>query len=226
MKINFVTAIHGDEPAPTLALASMGIKQIVGNPLALERRVRFVDKDLNASFGLEGNLYEVRRAKQLINQLREDETVIDLHTFTGESPPYVIIVDKDQLPLASVLGIQRVVFMAFNPKRGHALINYRRGISVELGQHEDFSTVFENVRRIVRNLKVRQKKQIELYEVIGKYTQKGNYKNFKQYKDGYFPLLASDRAYQIHGWYALKAREVKLNEFFTPRVFYIYLNYK
>ncbi len=208
MKIRYVTGIHGNEIAPILALASLGKRQLVANPLGVAKRMRYVEKDMNASFGLESGEYEVRRAKEVLREIDGREVVIDLHTFRGQSDPFVIVVDKKMLRLAARLGMEKVVYMKFNPKQGHALINYRQGVSVELGQHDDYERVFSRVKRMVRRLEDDLEDEIEIYEVIGKYEQEGDYRNFVKNVDGYYPVLASKKAFEIHGWYALKARKV------------------
>lgn len=65
-KVQFVTALHGNEYMPTLAIASLGCKQIIGNPKALAAGKRFIDADLNGVFGLNGKGYEHRRSKELL----------------------------------------------------------------------------------------------------------------------------------------------------------------
>ncbi len=208
MIIRYVTGLHGNEIAPILALASLGKNQLVANPLAVTKKVRYVERDMNVAFGLEGNEYEVQRAKEVLQQIDSRETVVDLHTFAGKSEPFVIVVDKKMLKLAAKLGIRKVVYMKFNPKQGHALINHRKGVSVELGQHSDYRGVFQRVKMIVERLKKGIENEIEVYEVIGKYDKGEKYRNFVKNADGYYPVLASKKALEIHGWYALKARKV------------------
>ena len=67
-KIQFVTAVHGNEMMPTLALASIDAQQIVANPRALARGVRFAEKDLNASFGT-GETVMRRKSYRIIKDL-------------------------------------------------------------------------------------------------------------------------------------------------------------
>ncbi|NOY14762.1 MAG: hypothetical protein GXP43_00935 [bacterium] len=207
MKLRYITAIHGNEPAPVLALASLGIPQTIANPLALRKKVRYVDKDMNASFGLSGDGYEIKQARKILQLIKKDEFVVDLHTFTGQSPPFVIVVDKQLLTFAAGLGIKHIVFMDFNPKAGHALINHRKGVSIETGQHQDFEKVFDTINQLVSCLtnKKRGDHDACLYKVVGAYDTPGRYVNFKTRSDGHVPILASPKAHQIHGWYALRA---------------------
>ena len=65
MKYKIITGIHGDEIAPILAMSLLGKQQLIANPKAVLRKKRFIDKDLNASFGIRKNYYEADRAKLL-----------------------------------------------------------------------------------------------------------------------------------------------------------------
>lgn len=204
--IQFVTAVHGNEPMPTLALADMGVKQIVANPRALARGVRFTEMDLNASFGRKSETYEEQRARELMRKLDREKLVVDFHTFSCKSEPFGIIVDFAMLPLARKLGVKRVVYMKYNIKGGHALINYCPGVSVEVGSHTDPDS-FELTQKIVNNLKRGIEHKIQVYEVFGRIKEKGEYTNF-QSTGKFFPVLYGERAYDSQKFYGLKAKEI------------------
>lgn len=208
-EIQFVTTIHGNEPVPGRALRGMGEKHVVGNPLALLLRRRFVNRDLNASFGSRGLTYEELRAPMVLNQLNKEDLVVDFHTFSCESPPFAIIVDPSMLPLAASLGVDRVVYMKFSTKGGHALLNHRNGVSVEVGNHQDPKSS-DLTKEIVTRLKTKgvYPEPIDLYEVFGKIETPGNYTNFVEHPDGFFPVLSGEKAYIKQGFYGLKARQV------------------
>lgn len=204
--IQFVTAVHGNEPIPTLALASMGEKQIIGNPRALARGVRFIEKDFNASFGTGGNTYEERRARELVKSSDINHDIIDFHTFSCESEPFALIVEMTQLKLAKTLGVKHIVYMKHNIKAGHSLINYFPGVSVEVGSHRDPSG-FALTQKIVKNVKAGSPFVVKIYEVYDRITERGEYRNFVE-KDGFIPVLYGERSYDNQGFYGLKAREI------------------
>lgn len=208
MKMQYVTAVHGNELLPTLALASIGVKQVVANPRALARGLRYCEKDLNASFGTNENSYEEKRARELLTRLDQGGMVVDFHTFSCESEPFAIVVDSAMLPLASSLGIKRVVYMKHNIKDGHALINYCRGVSVEVGGHTDpnsFATTLIIVNKLERD-GIKPGK-VRVYEVCGRIEERQDYVNFIEI-DGVVPVLYGERAYPGQGFYGLKAREI------------------
>lgn len=207
-RLQFVTALHGNEPLPVLALASQGVRQVVANPKALATNKRFVEQDMNASFGTGGMRYEERRAREVLRQLRPLMSVIDLHTFSAASPPFAIIVDLKMLPLAKRLQLKHIVYMKHNIKAGHALINHVDGVSVEVGKHNDpisFHLALELVERLGRNdtLAIMS----EVYEVYDIITTPGSYTNFSLHQEGFFPVLAGENAYNHYG---LKARRMEV----------------
>jgi len=206
-KVQFVTAIHGDEYLPVLALANLGVKQLVANKNALILRKRFVEKDLNASFGTSGGSYEEKIARKILKKIDKNKIVLDLHTFSAKSEPFVVIVDLKMFAFAKKLGFIHIVYMKHNIKNGHALINYVNGVSIELGKHDDikvFSRVVDLAKCIANNHK--QKKTI-LYKVYGKIEKPGNYKNFKKYKNSFIPILAGEKSYNFYG---LKGRKIDI----------------
>ncbi len=207
-KIQFVTAVHGNEIMPTLALASEGIEQIVGNPAAVAKGVRFIEKDLNASFGAGGNTIEEKRARELDSLIDKKRLVIDIHTFSCVSEPFAIVVDLDMMPLASSLGVKHVVYMKHNIKGGHSLINHHPGVSVEVGSHNDPKS-FEITKNVVKKVIKDGIKpdKVKIYEVFGRIEEKGEYINFEE-KNGFVPVLYGERAYDSAGFYGLKAREI------------------
>jgi len=206
--IQFVTAVHGNEIMPTLALVSIGIDQIVANPRALSRGVRLTEADLNASFGTGGDSYEEKRARELMKILNKKKLIVDFHTFSCASEPFAIIVDMAMLPLAASLGVKRVVYMKHNIKGGHALINHRLGVSVEVGEHSNI-TSFDTTLKIVGRLQKSGIKpgKVKIYEVYGRIEEQGEYKNFVE-RDGFIPVLYGERAYPDQEFYGLKVREI------------------
>lgn len=206
-KIVFVAGLHGNETASIKALTENNINFILGNPRAYEQNLRFTEKDLNASFGLPDDSYESRRAKEILEEIDKDALVVDFHTTGKEDRPFVIIVDKKMISLAKRTGIQRVVMMKHNIKKGHALINYRGGVSVETGTYQSEKS-YQTTLMVVENILSGKKHPITLYEVYDEIREAGNYKNFKIHKNGFIPILANEPEYEQQGLFGLKARKL------------------
>lgn len=202
--VKLVTALHGNEPLPVLAMASLGLEQVVANPVALAHNQRFMELDMNAAFGPGGQTLEERRAVEVLKQIKPNQLVVDLHTMSADSPPFAIVVDLQMVSLARLLGLDKVVYMGHNIKAGRALINYRRGVSVEVGQHDDARS-FEQVLQLTVSLKSGEPRKVEIFEVYDKITEPGEYHNFELHPEGFYPVLAGEKAYNFPG---LKARKI------------------
>jgi Ser/Thr protein kinase RdoA (MazF antagonist) len=209
MPITFVAGLHGNERLPVQALIDSGIDFILGNPLAYERNVRFVDEDLNASFKKTGDSYEVRRAAEILNTIPADSLVIDFHTTTATTEPFVILADPAMEDFARSLGISNIVLMKHSIKEGHALINHAPGVSVELGKHDDVSAGYDLVMSIVKNVGEMPRVEHNLFEVYDVLREDGEYKNFIEHADGFVPILYGEEAYRNSGIFGLKARRVQ-----------------
>lgn len=201
-----VTALHGNEYMPTLAIADLGLPQIVGNPRALAEGKRCIDADLNGVFGLKGDGYEHARAKELLKLITTDTPVVDFHSFSPESEPFAIYVDEAMLPLAKKLGVKNIVYMKLNYKQGKALLHMRPGVSVEVGKYTAPES-YRLTQQIVANLQadVVPKMRHKIYEVYDIITKPGEYQNFRRHKEGFYPVLAGQQSYDFYG---LKARKI------------------
>ena len=206
-RIQFVTALHGDERAPVLALASRNIEQIVANTAALAVGKRFIDMDMNKAFGTQGNTLEEIRAREVIKLIDPKSLIVDFHSTSAKTQPFAIIVDLKMLPFVSTIGLRHVVYMKHNIKSGHSLIDHCNGVSVETGIH-DTSESFQTTLSVVDKAKNGVSSDIELYEVTGIIDKPGEYINFRKHKDGFFPVLAGEKAYDFFG---LKAQRLTID---------------
>jgi len=203
-KFVYITGLHGDEPIPVIALAVIGSEQLVGNPKALSVGKRFINNDLNKSFGIDKSGYEFKRAKEILKLIPKKAIIIDFHTCSAVSPPFVIVVDKKMLSFARKTGLKHVVFMKYIINNGHSLINYRKGISIEVGQHKRYDS-FQTMLKVIKNLQLNKIVEQKIYEVYDKITISGGYSNFKKYRDNFYRVLAGENAYNFYG---LKAKKI------------------
>lgn len=207
-KIVFVAGVHGNELMPIVSLTQSGIPFVLANEAAVKAGVRFLEEDLNAAFSVDRETYEAKRARQVLEIIPPDSKVIDFHSASVETEPFAIIVSLAMLSLARSLGVQHVVHMKYNVKEGHALINHRNGVSIEVGNHGDVDSI-QRTQEFAENVCGKQH-SVLLYEVYDRILQPGNYVNFQEYQDGderFIPVLAGTRPY--HGGYGLKARIVE-----------------
>lgn len=205
--IVFVAGLHGNEQMPVRALTENGMPFILGNPMAYEKNVRFIEQDINASFGLVCKNYECIRAQEILDEIPENSLVADFHTTTNEDRPFVIVVDEIMIPFARKTGIERVVLMRHNIKKGNALINRRNGISIEVGRHKDQES-YKTTSNVAQSILNGTERSVVLYEVYDEIRKPGNYENFLEHQDGFIPVLAQEPEYECEGLFGLKARRL------------------
>ena len=106
MRILAIISTHGNELLGPNVLAYMLAKRskllediefIIANPRAYAKNVRYIESDLNRSYGLGLDTYEGQRAKVIEERIRllKPELVLDFHTTTAEQPNILITADKD-----------------------------------------------------------------------------------------------------------------------------------
>ena len=121
-EILFISATHGNERFSVAVMEEMqrtydpakyGYDWIIGNPLALEKGTRFVDKDLNRSApgNPESQYYEGRRAAEIIRLSQKYDAVIDIHGSVAECGIVTIVPypTAENLALAKSIPVKRSV---------------------------------------------------------------------------------------------------------------------
>ena len=179
----FFGGVHGNEPAGVQALqnifaslTSNGAKfrgqcfGIAGNLAALEKKVRFIDEDLNRiwlphrmeNLSFPKVARSVEEAEMvslniLIHQILEEAPppfyFIDLHTTSGETEPFIVMNDNllnrkftQNYPLPCILGIEEYLtgaLLSYINELGYVAFGF------ESGQHEDSGAV-TNAERFVQ----------------------------------------------------------------------------
>src|SRR4030042_5415446 len=92
-KIVFITGVHGDEYSPVKVMDKLNVyPYLIANPQAMKIKKRYLETDLNRSFpGCLIGSYEEKLAINLLKKLKEYSAVVDLHTASCSTPPFVII---------------------------------------------------------------------------------------------------------------------------------------
>ena len=117
------------------------IEMVIGNPLAYERGVAFVESDLNRSFpGNPRGTYEQRRAYELMNAITAADFVVDIHsTRTTTSPDEAMCIvvrwDDEMRDLIRFLAPPKVLVMRHNAS-GALIAHAKTGIALEYGANE------------------------------------------------------------------------------------------
>lgn len=120
----FIVCTHGNESAPLEVLKNViqeygeenfysRCDYIIANPKALEKNIRFTEADLNRIYpgNSQSELYEERRAAELLIYAKQFRYVIDLHTTTADSGIFTLVTKgtKGNNELASKLLPKKIV---------------------------------------------------------------------------------------------------------------------
>jgi predicted deacylase len=152
--------IHGNEPCGVRALEKLeaflvsgelkvksgSLTLIRGNIEALQVNKRFITQNLNRLFkknnGL-GPCYELLRAEQLKPLLRAADYILDIHSTSQPSPPFILCEEPDT-EFARSLNIRWIVlgWAALDPSLDGDTCTWaarhgRKAVTLECGQHED-----------------------------------------------------------------------------------------
>lgn len=194
--IIFVGGVHGSEPLPIVGLQLARVPHLVGNPQALEKRVRYIDQDLNRAFeNTNGSDYESGRARHLLERISPNAFVIDLHTASRVTVPFCVVTDKDMSILAAIAGIKHVVYF---PRSSHfisgSLIHVRKGMVIECGGHTD-SEVPKRVVSWIEHLK-KGKVLVEpkIFEVFDVIAESREYEDFVSTGD-FYPVFSHTKSH-------------------------------
>jgi len=172
-QVLFTVGVHGDEQSPVIVAKSILGKDnfLIGNPRALKKNVRYIESDLNRSFpGNPGGTIEERRAGQLVEKLERYKRVVDFHTATCATSPFVITtkITQRHMALASKTGVGKIVLMSREFGAGKSLIDFVPvGISIESGREKSAKTkeVIEKIMLQILNKEPSKKKTV-IYEVF------------------------------------------------------------
>jgi succinylglutamate desuccinylase len=155
--------VHGNEPcgvnavnklrqkldAGELSLVAGTLTLIVANPYALEKKARFVSRNLNRLFkenAQEAPCDELRRAEELKPFLVGIDYLLDLHSASMTSPPFLLC-DLQELEMADKLGIDFAVLgwgsldtdATCGDTEAWARSHGACSFTLECGQHQDSS---------------------------------------------------------------------------------------
>lgn len=228
-----VVCLHGDEPYGLEVERELSnkMKTIIGNPIALEEKKRFLESDLNRIFpGKKEGDYEEKRAVEILEEIKEFEYIIDVHSSSSNVELFGIITkpDKKKIEFAKSLGLKRLVIMEKNISEGKSMIdNVECGISLEIGPHEkegNAEKVIDSINKFLNSNE--SSNEIETYVVFDIIKaddfKEAKINNFIPVKKGeiiatgekekiaefdFIPVLVNERSYD--GVLCLAARKLK-----------------
>ncbi len=102
-QITIIGGIHGDEPSGVQIIHMLSdylsnhkingsVKLIIANERAINKNVRYIEKDVNRSFpgNLSSGIYEERLAAKIFSEIQNSNFVLALHATKSSPPPFAI----------------------------------------------------------------------------------------------------------------------------------------
>lgn len=155
--VSVIGGVHGNEVcgvetirkfSNSLQIECGTIQWILGNPLAIERRVRQTDTNLNRMFkdakdlsAQELSSYERKRAEELMEYLDKSDAMLDIHSSASPSSIPFVICEPHSFEVARTLPVSIISYGwdALEPGGTDHYMNRQNkiGICIECGYHDD-----------------------------------------------------------------------------------------
>ncbi len=163
-EVLLIAYTHGNEPIGMLVVKELlknkilaeKFNYVIGNPRALEKKVRFIDVDLNRSAPGKKNskLYEEQRAYDLVRLFKDYKYVIDFHSTTANNRTVIIIPRLDIYSLALALAFDIDEILIWPPSNMKSkigpLMQYKDyGIEIEVGIKNYNKSILDNLVKVV-----------------------------------------------------------------------------
>jgi succinylglutamate desuccinylase len=216
-KIAIVGCLHGDELIGKYVLDeltksnNLNIRFFLGNEKAIKQNKRFIETDLNRCFpGKKDGNHEEKLAHNLTKKLCKYDLVIDIHSTTAKTDPFIIITKQNKkiIDFVKKIPIKNTVFMRNSIASGKALIDHVQcGISLEFNKDFDpiqvKNTIIDTINNIYKNkeqTKFSKQESFEVYDIIKKsdvkYPEINNFRLTKLDNDSFYPILFGTDAYK------------------------------
>lgn len=109
--------VHGDERVGVIALKNQSRKIklkkgclyiVFANPPAIKKDRRYIGKNLNRCFykNNNGQTYEDKRARRLMNILDKCEALLDMHAYSNQEGPVFAICEKSAFDVAKIFDVE------------------------------------------------------------------------------------------------------------------------
>lgn len=242
-KILFISATHGDEGFSIKVLDELerkypkdkySFERIIGNPKALSKNIRFIQGDLNRSApgNIKSEIYEEKRAAEIMKKIKQYKFVIDLHGANSKCGVVIIISypSLENIILSGLFPIKRVVIWYTSDCLENGPITQfcqSPGLEIECGPKTDLN-VQKELKKVLKEFIGKYKKltieevmknlaQKEFYVISEKLKGDGkNMQDFKQTKRGrevFYPFMSS----QYPKIACYKMKKIKFEELFLEK---------
>lgn len=195
MKILFIVCMHGNETLGLVALKKLAknndVNFIIGNKRAMQKGQRFIETDLNRSFGAKNpKSFEEKLAVKMIKEIKRYDFIVDIHTTTAPTEK-LVIVKKETEEVKKILNLiqfRRVAYMNRGIAEGSA-INHHNGIAIEYSCATSLQEIMADLKAIIKNKSKKKTKRMN-YEIFGLI------KNLNFERINYIPVLVGEENYK------------------------------
>jgi len=216
VRILIVAATHGNELLG-IKLYERLLKQhsvllesidfVIGNPRAYAKSLRYIDKDLNRSYGIGGDEYETTRAREIQEyiHLTQPDIVLDMHTTNCVQPNCLIVrnlssdIKKKFLRASHIETILQVQPMGDIAMIGDNVIGYEvpnKSITPVL-----LDTIAQDIQNFIMHEQPYPYKKF--YKMLGKIykqdtstQQAKSFVNFQMHELGFVPIMTGNNSYK------------------------------
>lgn len=239
-KILFISATHGDEGFSIDVLDAIekkyprreyGYGRIIGNPRALKNNTRYIEVDLNRSApgDINSNVYEEKRAAEIMKIANKFKFVVDLHGAISRSGVVIIISRPSLINIifSGMFSIKKVViWYTKNCLENGPLTEFcdKPGLEIECGPKNDpkiqneLKKILEqflinskdlNMENTIQNL--RNKEFYVIYDrKLGDGKELNDFVEAKEGREKFYPFMTN----QYEGIECYKMRKVNIEELF------------
>lgn len=210
---------HGDEPLGEMLFDYIKVKRgdvldhvafIMANPRAREANVRFIETDMNRSYGkIRPSSYEEKQAHKIETFIKKQNfvAVLDLHTTRCIQQPSILVADlhDSNASLIAAFAIKKILVMNL-PIVKHSLIGripQALSIEIQIDTIDDalLEMLCDSLARLVSKITLLELR--EVYNVDGLLTRdemtpydEKHLENFTLSSNGYYPILTGDNSYR------------------------------
>lgn len=236
MNILLLGSQHGNEHLGDALYSHIATKRrellphvvyIIGNPMAHAKNVRYLESDLNRSYGKQQKTYEEKRATELLQIIKSAkfDLVLDLHTTRCIQPPSIIVGGDSAKTkrFITATSIRHIVHMKHSIVKTSLIGVCSHAVSIEINykavSQRLLSLLCDDIERCILNISsLSAHTEYEIYDMLVKDeltdAEVGALINFKKALRGFYPILVGENSYKAQTSYlGFKARIIETKSY-------------
>lgn len=182
--------------------------------------LRFIDMDMNRSYGIASKAYEAKRAAHISKYINASnfDLVLDLHTTNCRQPASILTngLTDEKINFLSASSIEKVIDMQHEIVK-HSLIGvHHNAISIEISNHElgepQLESLMSDIGHYINGEKAASMKELYVVKELllkSSVPEDSKFENFEISSFGFIPILTGENSYKKHTDYlGFRAKEV------------------